>query len=317
MAIHTVIQIVAYIIIVPYVQVSKAADSLSLSQSITDGNTLVSQGGIFELGFFSPGKKSHSKKKRKHRKEEERIERKAKKLDNDSAQKNSILMIEIESPKGCILRFGLESNNMGRSINNVSSNKVVLDLEKKPIILSSLLINVYAIVVPCVNVAKAFCHAQSIIDAGGYMAPEYAVDGYFSVKSDVFSFGILMLEVICGKRNKAYYYTDTTLNLVGQAWTLWKEDKALELIDSNLRDSYVLSEVLRCMHVSLLCVQQHPDDRPTMESVILMLGSEMQLVEPKEPGFISKNVSSELGLHTNLTDRSLSKEMTISLLDPR
>jgi len=48
----------------------------------------------------------------------------------------------------------------------------------------------------------------------GYMAPEYAVDGFFSVKSDVFSFGILMLEIICGKKNRRLYSTDKNLNLV-------------------------------------------------------------------------------------------------------
>ncbi|GAU41690.1 hypothetical protein TSUD_94110 [Trifolium subterraneum] len=55
------------------------------------------------------------------------------------------------------------------------------------------------------------------------MAPEYAVDGLFSAKSGAFSFGILLLEVICGKRNKAYYHTEWALNLVGKAWAAWKE----------------------------------------------------------------------------------------------
>ncbi|KAL2327900.1 hypothetical protein Fmac_021327 [Flemingia macrophylla] len=149
------------------------------------------------------------------------------------------------------------------------------------------------------------------------MAPEYAVDGLFSVKSDVFSFGILLLEVICGSRNRAYYHTGGTLNLVGQAWKMWKEDRARELIDPNIEDSYIVSEVLRCIHVSLLCVQQHPDDRPTMHSVILMLGSEMELTEPKEPGFISKNISAEADLQINQKDKSSTNEMTISLINPR
>jgi len=47
------------------------------------------------------------------------------------------------------------------------------------------------------------------------MAPEYAVDGLFSAKSDVFSFGILLLEIVCGKKNRGFYHTDESLNLVG------------------------------------------------------------------------------------------------------
>ena len=49
---------------------------------------------------------------------------------------------------------------------------------------------------------------------GGYMAPKYAIDGLFSVKSDVFSFGISLLEIICGKKNQGSFHQDHSLNLV-------------------------------------------------------------------------------------------------------
>ncbi|TKY66645.1 G-type lectin S-receptor serine/threonine-protein kinase SD1-1 [Spatholobus suberectus] len=149
------------------------------------------------------------------------------------------------------------------------------------------------------------------------MAPEYAVDGLFSVKSDVFSFGILVLEIVCGKRNRGRYHTDESLNLVGHAWTLGKAGRALELIDLNMEESCVISEGLRCIHVSLLCVQKYPEDRPTMTTVILMLESHMELVEPKEHGFISRNVVSEVDLPSNWKDTSSSNYVTITLLEAR
>jgi len=104
-----------------------------------------------------------------------------------------------------------------------------------------------------------------------------------------------------------------------QAWAFWKEGRALALIDSNIGETYVESEVLRCMHVSLLCAQQNPEDRPTMSSVILMLGSstEMELGEPEEPGFISKKFLTKQKLLTNQKDCSTVNEVTISLLDAR
>ena len=102
-----------------------------------------------------------------------------------------------------------------------------------------------------------------------------------------------------------------------QAWILWKEGRALELIDSNIVDSYVLPEVLRCMHVSLLCIQQNPKDRPTMAYVMLMLGSEMELEEPKEPGFFYRNASNESCLSKSRKDRTSAYEVTISAFHPR
>nr|WIL59861.1 nodulation protein [Melilotus officinalis] len=156
-----------------------------------------------------------------------------------------------------------------------------------------------------------------IVGTYGYMAPEYAIDGQFSVKSDVFSFGILLLEIICGKKNRVRYRTKKTLNLVAYAWTFWKQGRALQIIDSNIEDSCIVSEVSRCIHIGLLCVQQYPEDRPTMADVILMLGSEMTLEEPKESGFTTKKECIEVNSSSSGKDTSSNYEMTMTSLSVR
>ncbi|KAK7257264.1 hypothetical protein RIF29_31112 [Crotalaria pallida] len=159
-------------------------------------------------------------------------------------------------------------------------------------------------------------NTKRVVGTYGYMAPEYAVDGLFSVKSDVFSFGILLLEIICGKRNRGFYLDDHYPNFVTHAWSLWKDGRASELIDSKIEDSCVLSEVLRCIHVSLLCVQQYPEDRPAMPHVVLMLGSETELADPKEPGFYVKKDSVAANYNSSRSEM-ITNEMTITLLEAR
>ncbi|KAL2327899.1 hypothetical protein Fmac_021326 [Flemingia macrophylla] len=162
-----------------------------------------------------------------------------------------------------------------------------------------------------------FGNTNRVIGTFGYMAPEYAVDGLFSIKSDVFSFGILVIEIICGNKNRALFHGNRTLNLVGYAWTLWKEKNALQLVDSSIKNSCIISEVLRCIHVSLLCVQQCPGDRPTMTSVIQMLGSETELVEPKEPGFFPRRIPDEGNLSSDQNEVTSNDELTITSLNGR
>ncbi|KAK3031155.1 hypothetical protein RJ639_035178 [Escallonia herrerae] len=72
------------------------------------------------------------------------------------------------------------------------------------------------------------------------------------------------------------------------AWILFNKGRSLELIDAHMGDSCYLSEVLRSIHVAPLCVQQSPEGRPSMSSVVLMLGGEGTLPQPKEPGFFTK-----------------------------
>lgn len=71
-----------------------------------------------------------------------------------------------------------------------------------------------------------------------------------------------------------------------QAWRLWTEKRTMELIDDLLDDSTnPPSEILRYIHIGLLCVQQRPEDRPNMSLVVLMLNGEKLLPEPSQPGF--------------------------------
>ncbi|XP_074589904.1 G-type lectin S-receptor-like serine/threonine-protein kinase At4g27290 [Curcuma longa] len=114
----------------------------------------------------------------------------------------------------------------------------------------------------------------------GYMAPEYLLDGIFSFKSDVFSFGVIVLEIISGKKIRVFNQTDTNLNLLGYVNKLWKEERSLEIVDQALNQSYPREEVLHCIHMGLLCVQDNSNDRPTMTEVMAMLISEDQLFTP-------------------------------------
>ncbi|XP_030484241.2 G-type lectin S-receptor-like serine/threonine-protein kinase At4g03230 isoform X1 [Cannabis sativa] len=127
-----------------------------------------------------------------------------------------------------------------------------------------------------------------VVGTYGYMSPEYALDGFFSIKSDVFSFGVMVLEILSGKKNTGFYQSEEALSLLGYAWKMWKDNKTLDLMDAALSESCNASEFLRCVNVGLLCVQEDPSDRPTMPNVIFMLGNvTASLQSPKQPAFVA------------------------------
>ncbi|KVH88329.1 Concanavalin A-like lectin/glucanase, subgroup [Cynara cardunculus var. scolymus] len=126
-----------------------------------------------------------------------------------------------------------------------------------------------------------------IVGTYGYMAPEYALHGQYSVKSDVFSFGVLVLEIVTGRKNHSFQNGVVVEDLLSHVWKRWRNGTASSLIDPRLRGGSVSQhDMIRCIHIGLLCVQENDYDRPTMGSVVLMLGSSsLTLVVPSEPAF--------------------------------
>lgn len=117
----------------------------------------------------------------------------------------------------------------------------------------------------------------------GYMAPEYALRGYLSVKTDVFSFGVLVLEIVSGRKNHSSGHGEKA-DLLSHAWMLYQGGKALELVDTNLA-KYNRDEAEMCIVLGLLCCQASVPDRPDMNSVHLMLSSDsFTLPKPGKPG---------------------------------
>ncbi|KAL9463408.1 hypothetical protein AB3S75_001255 [Citrus x aurantiifolia] len=114
-------------------------------------------------------------------------------------------------------------------------------------------------------------NTNRVVGTYGYMASEYAMNRIVSMKADVFSFGVLLLEIVSGRKNNSCYDEERPLNLVGYAWQLWKEGKASELMEEALDGPCPENELLRCIHVRLLRVQDQAVDRPTMADVVSCL----------------------------------------------
>ncbi|URE23369.1 receptor-like protein kinase [Musa troglodytarum] len=142
------------------------------------------------------------------------------------------------------------------------------------------------------GIAKLFDADQTqdttkrVVGTFGYMAPEYVKHGKFSVRSDVFSFGILVLEILTGRKNSKSYNSEHSESLLSYTWEKWRCGSILEMVDPALDGHYQGSDLLRCMQIGLLCVQENPNDRPTMSTVVTMLNSGIAFLQaPGRPAF--------------------------------
>ncbi|KAL5775376.1 hypothetical protein ACOSP7_012933 [Xanthoceras sorbifolium] len=172
------------------------------------------------------------------------------------------------------------------------------------------------------GMARIFCekhntaNTKRVVGTYGYMAPEYVMEGLFLMKSDVFSFGVILLEIISGKKTSGFYLTGQAPTLLAYAWKLWKEGKELEFVDPFLMESCSTTEVLRCIQIGLLCVQEDPTNRPTMSTLVALLGSDLSIAlpEPRQPAISVGRIDP---IDESSTTNQSINGMTVSSISPR
>uniref|UniRef100_A0ACD6AJI6 Uncharacterized protein n=1 Tax=Avena sativa TaxID=4498 RepID=A0ACD6AJI6_AVESA len=123
----------------------------------------------------------------------------------------------------------------------------------------------------------------------GYLAPEYAVRGQVTKKSDIYSFGVLLLEIVSGRcnHNNRLPYEDQFL--LERTWRCYEQGQLEKIIDADLEDDLDAEEACRFLKVGLLCTQDAMKLRPNMTNVVRMLTGEKDVCTERitKPAVIS------------------------------
>ncbi|KAF5811923.1 putative protein kinase RLK-Pelle-DLSV family [Helianthus annuus] len=112
----------------------------------------------------------------------------------------------------------------------------------------------------------------------GYLAPEYVLGGRLTLKADVYSFGVLMLETISGRSSSLSTWGISQKVLLEWAWELYEEGRLLELVDPDLK-TYPEDDVIKYIKVAFFCTQATANRRPLMSQVVDMLSRNIKLNE--------------------------------------
>ncbi|KAL6629381.1 hypothetical protein ACP70R_029146 [Stipagrostis hirtigluma subsp. patula] len=139
----------------------------------------------------------------------------------------------------------------------------------------------------------------------GYMAPEYATRGCLTRKADVYSYGVLTLEIVSGMSNTNSISSEEYLHLLDWAERLKQQGRLLEIVDRRLGSDYSQEQALRLLNVALLCTNTLPTQRPRMSSVVKMLCGQIPIeVVPDD------DLSEDLRLNISQSHNSVNNSQT-------
>ncbi|RCV42451.1 hypothetical protein SETIT_9G217400v2 [Setaria italica] len=147
----------------------------------------------------------------------------------------------------------------------------------------------------------------------GYTAPEYAIHGQLSEKVDTYSFGVVVLEILSGRKSNDTRLEPETQYLLEWAWKLYESDNLMALVDESLDpEEYKPEEVKRIMEIALLCTQSAVAARPMMsEVVVLLLTRNDPELQPTRPTFI--DATSRVRGETSSSSSSSASKATVSV----
>ncbi|KAK9674289.1 hypothetical protein RND81_12G223700 [Saponaria officinalis] len=153
----------------------------------------------------------------------------------------------------------------------------------------------------------------------GYLAPEYAVRGQLTRKADVYSFGVLLLEIVCGRCNTNMRLPHGERYLLERIWEHYQQGELVVMVDESLNGDFDAEEACKFLKIGLLCTQDAPKLRPAMSAVVKMLKGEIQIddMNVTAPGLISDLSDLKIRNPQNDASASSGKDTTSSRSSPK
>jgi serine/threonine protein kinase len=135
-----------------------------------------------------------------------------------------------------------------------------------------------------------------VAGTAGYLAPEYALRGQLNRKADIYSFGVLLLEIVSGRSNTNRRLPIAEQYLLEKAWQMHERGELVQLVDTSLNGDFNLEEACKYIKIALLCTQDKPKLRPSMSTVVKMLVGEIIVNDQDiaKPGLLSEFMSIQI-----------------------